>query len=63
MKRTIILLATALMLTAVSATAQNKTDQQGRRQGHWIRTDKDGSKIFEGDFVDGLETGTTILFG
>ena len=62
MKRTIILLATALMLTAVSATAQNKTDQQGRRQGHWIRTDKDGSKIYEGDFVDGLETGTFTYF-
>ena len=62
MKRTILLLAASLMLTAVSATAQNKIDKQGRRQGHWIRTDKDGSKIFEGDFVDGLETGTFTYY-
>ena len=38
--------------------AQNKIDNQGRRQGHWIKTDKDGSRIFEGDFQDGKETGT-----
>lgn len=62
MKKTLLLLAAAMMLTSVSAVAQNKTDQQGRRQGHWIRTDKDGSKIFEGDFVDGLETGTFTYF-
>lgn len=62
MKRTILLLAAALMLTATSAVAQNKIDNQGRRQGHWIRTDKDGSKIYEGDFKDGLETGTFTYY-
>ena len=62
MKRTILLLAAALMLTATSAVAQNKIDNQGRRQGHWIRTDKDGYKIYEGEFVDGLETGTFTYF-
>ena len=62
MKRTFLLLAAALMLTAVSASAQNKTDKQGRRQGHWIRTDKDGSKIYEGNFLDGLETGVFTYF-
>ncbi len=56
MKKSILFLATAIMFTA-SAISQNQIDNQGRRQGHWIRTDKDGSKIFEGDFVDGLETG------
>jgi antitoxin component YwqK of YwqJK toxin-antitoxin module len=62
MKRAILLIAAALLLTSVSAVAQNKTDKQGRRQGHWIRTDKDGSKIYEGDFVDGQETGTFTYY-
>lgn len=62
MKKHILFLAAAMMLTAVSATAQNQVDKQGRRQGHWIRTDKDGSKIFEGDFKDGLETGTFTYY-
>ena len=44
------------------ATAQNQLDKQGRRQGHWVRTDKDGSKIYEGTFKDGLETGTFTYY-
>ena len=62
MKNTLILLTAALLLTSVSATAQNKVDKQGRRQGHWIRTDKDGTKIYEGDFLDGKETGTFTYY-
>ena len=45
------------VLSASSLAAQNTVDKQGRRQGHWVRVDKDGSKIYEGDFVDGKETG------
>jgi len=56
MKPRIILLA--LLCLSFLANAQNRIDNQGRRQGHWIKTDKDGSRIFEGDFVDGKETGT-----
>lgn len=62
MKKSILFLAAALLLTSVGAMAQNKIDKQGRRQGHWVRTDKDGSKIFEGDFVDGQETGTFTYY-
>lgn len=62
MKKTVLLLATAMLLTSIDAVAQNKIDNQGRRQGHWIRTDKDGSLIFEGDFRDGLETGTFTYY-
>ena len=62
MKKHIFFLAAAMVLSAVSATAQNQVDKQGRRQGHWIRTDKDGSKIYEGDFKDGLETGTFTYY-
>lgn len=62
MKKTLLFLAAAMLLTSASAVAQNQVDKQGRRQGHWIRTDKDGSKIFEGDFKDGLETGVFTYY-
>lgn len=51
-----------LLILAVTAQAQNTIDKQGRRQGHWIKTDKDGSKIYEGDFVDGHESGVFQYF-
>ncbi len=60
MKRAFLLLAATLTLASLSA--QNTIDNQGRRQGHWIRTDKDGTKIYEGDFKDGLETGTFTYY-
>lgn len=62
MKSTPLFLIAALLLASVSASAQNIIDNQGRRQGHWVRTDKDGSKIYEGDFVDGRETGTFTYY-
>ena len=58
MKQFFFFMALLALSCAVPASAQNRTDNQGRRQGHWIRTDKDGSRIFEGDFQDGLEVGT-----
>jgi len=62
MKKTIYLLAAAMLLISWSAAAQNQIDKQGRRQGHWVRLDKDGTKIYEGDFVDGKETGTFTYY-
>ena len=56
MKTRIIFLA--LVCIGFACNAQNKIDNQGHRQGHWVKTDKDGSRIFEGDYVDGKETGT-----
>ena len=57
MRRSTLILAAGLMLAGLVAEAQNAVDGEGRRQGRWLRTDKDGSKIYEGVFVDGLETG------
>ena len=54
MKRIIIL---SLLCLAFVCQAQNRVDNQGRRQGRWIKTDKDGSRIFEGEFKDGKEVG------
>ena len=55
-------MAAVVLLSAGAAVAQNKVDKQGRKQGHWVRVDKDGSKIYEGDFKDGLETGTFTYY-
>ena len=56
MKQKALLLV--LLLAGMVCQAQNQIDNQGRRQGHWLKTDKQGAKVYEGDFVDGLETGT-----
>ena len=47
----------ALMMVGIACQAQNQIDKQGRKQGHWIKTDKQGAKIYEGDFKDDLEVG------
>lgn len=52
----------ALMLAGLACQAQNVMDSQGRKQGHWVKTDKHGTKIYEGDFVNDLETGTFTYF-
>ena len=62
MKKITTLLTAALLFVSFSAAAQNQIDRQGRRQGHWVRMDKDGSKIYEGDFVDGMETGVFTYY-
>lgn len=56
------LIATALLLLALGAEAQNTVDKQGRRQGHWVRTDKDGTKLFEATYIDGLEVGISTYY-
>lgn len=62
MKKSTLIAAAALMLLALGAEAQNTVDKQGRRQGHWIRTDKDGTKLFEATYIDGLEVGTSTYY-
>lgn len=59
---TLVLFAFAAFVGGSALTAQNLVDQQGRRQGHWVKTDKDGSKIFEGNFKDGFEIDTFRYF-
>jgi antitoxin component YwqK of YwqJK toxin-antitoxin module len=41
----------------ITLMAQNKMDAQGRRQGKWVKVDKNNRKIYEGNFVDGYEVG------
>ena len=56
------LLFVVLLAAASICQAQNQTDNQGRKQGHWVKTDKQGAVIYEGDFVDDKETGTFTYF-
>ena len=56
------LLVFSFYLLPFSASAQNAVDSQGRRQGLWVKTDKHGAKMYEGTFVDGLETGTFTYY-
>ncbi|MDY5968558.1 MAG: hypothetical protein SPJ13_00860 [Bacteroidales bacterium] len=60
MKRTLILFT--LMAFVLSVAAQNQMDEQGRRQGYWLKTDKNGNKMFEGTFKDGQETGVFTYY-
>ena len=62
MKRKIILAFIALL--PLSLLAQNMMDSQGRRQGKWVKVDKNNRKVYEGTFKDGLETGVfTYYYG
>lgn len=58
------IIATALLLAAfgLQASAQNQIDKLGRKQGHWLRTDKNGAKIYEGDFKDNKEVDTFTYY-
>lgn len=56
------IIALAMLLAGFACQAQNQIDRQGRKQGHWLKTDKNGVKIFEGNFKDGQETGTFEYF-
>lgn len=47
-----------LVFTFLNVRAQmNQTDQNGLKQGHWIRTYPDGSKMYEGIFINGHPAG------
>lgn len=55
-------LLVVLLMAGLACQAQNQIDKQGRRQGHWLKTDKQGAKVFEGNFVDGMETGVFTYY-
>lgn len=57
-----LILSAAALLAGLACNAQNSIDKQGRKQGHWIKTDKNGAKIYEGDFKDNKEVGTFDYF-
>jgi antitoxin component YwqK of YwqJK toxin-antitoxin module len=54
-----IVLLLAITTVAVGQTKSdlNKTDQQGRKQGHWIKKYPNGNILYEGSFVNDKPVG------
>jgi antitoxin component YwqK of YwqJK toxin-antitoxin module len=52
-----VLLAVALVAAGQASTDINKTDQQGRKQGHWIKKYPNGNIQYEGTFKDNKPVG------
>ena len=45
-------------LVAFPATAQNKTDKNGKKQGEWVKKYPNGNTMYEGSFKDDEPVGT-----
>lgn len=56
----IILLSVTFKITAQDAP--NKTDGNGKKQGHWIKLDENKKKIYDGNFVDDIPEGKFIYY-
>lgn len=56
------IITTLLAILPLIAMSQNMMDSQGRRQGKWVKTDKNNRKVYEGTFKDGLEVGTFTYY-
>jgi antitoxin component YwqK of YwqJK toxin-antitoxin module len=59
MKQFLYLILVAMIpFSGLSQETLNKKDAAGRRQGHWIKLDSAGRKVYEGQFKDNLPQGT-----
>ncbi len=59
MKSVLIFLFSFLLMSSVfSQKTLNRVDQNGRKQGIWIKKDSNERKIYEGQFLDDHPTGT-----
>lgn len=47
----------SLLLFSAAGQEINQTDDQGRKQGRWIKTTPDGTLMYEGQFVDDKPVG------
>ena len=62
LKSLTIISATLLIAFSYSAQAQNKKDDKGRKQGHWVKTSQAGKKVYEGNFVDDYPVDTFYYY-
>jgi antitoxin component YwqK of YwqJK toxin-antitoxin module len=53
----LVFLIIGMNLVVFSQDSINRTDASGRRQGVWRKVDKDGHKIYDGQFKDGAPVG------
>jgi antitoxin component YwqK of YwqJK toxin-antitoxin module len=52
-----LLLGIASIAPGQTTADINKTDQQGRKQGHWIKKYPKGNTMYEGSFIDDKPVG------
>lgn len=57
----ISLIIVIFLLMIFSVSAQNVTDENGKKQGKWVKY-KNNSKIYEGQFLDDIPIGEFIYF-
>ncbi|MDO5759617.1 MAG: hypothetical protein Q4Q06_01165 [Bacteroidota bacterium] len=62
MKKEFTLISLALLLICGNIVAQNHTDENGKKQGHWVKTAKNGKKIKEGTFKDDYPVDTFYYY-
>ena len=48
--------------TQSSSDTLNRTDEQGLKQGYWIKLDEEGMLKYEGTFKDNNPTGNFIYY-
>ncbi len=53
----LLILILALNLTLYGQDTLNRVDGSGRKQGHWIKSDSLGRKVYSGFFIDDKPTG------
>lgn len=58
----LLFLTFSLLFVCNDIFAQNETDAQGRKQGHWVKTAKNGKKIKEGNFKDNYPVDTFYYY-
>ncbi len=51
-----------LLFSNVLLSQNNVTDKQGRKQGHWVKTSKNGQKIMEGSYKDDIPVDTFYYY-
>lgn len=58
----VFLLLLCLPSAGMAQEALNKTDAAGKKQGHWIKLDINKKKVYEGNFVNNVPTGTFTYY-
>lgn len=61
-KHIVFALGICLPLLGAAQEALNKTDASGKKQGHWVKLDINKKKVYDGNFVNDVPTGTFTYF-
>ena len=53
----LVFILLGMSFRAFSQDSVNRNDAMGRKQGKWMKVDKDGHKLYDGQFKDGIPDG------